>query len=497
MILFRIVISLDGQVVKSVDIDDRQYFIGRGEDNDIILDNKKVSRSHAKLSVHGKMLIIEDLGSINGIYFDGRKVKKANLVTGDVVKILPYVFHIETVNMAIDEKPCLNRVRQSEETRQVTVYTQDGNTFNVELIPGKSKLGRSLDNEIIINDPSVSRWHAEITNTRDAVTVLDMASTSGTYIDGEKITSSRWLPGKTLNLGRVKLELSFVSTDVEEQLKSPIEIHEKPIVTLDEKHRKPGKITKVLAGVAILIFFISGWWVVGRYLLFNDKNVSNITERHQEKTALNEKQSAANIAIGKNQVVAKIENAQKIAEMEAKAKLLILLVDEAKKAIEAKKWRSAINSLRRALEISAGNQEVEKMLNYAKEAQAKKDKIALQKADEEHMKQSKYAESMSRYYSAVRGEKYSEAVQEAQKAIALYPNRREAQKALAKGKEYLAKQIQIKRKTQKQKNRIVSYAKKHYEEGLKFKKTREQHIGNERMEQTYQFGPSNDYALSK
>jgi len=57
--------------------------IGRDPENTITVVNPTVSREHARLSLEGSTWIIEDLGSVNGIVFQGKRVDKLKLSPGD------------------------------------------------------------------------------------------------------------------------------------------------------------------------------------------------------------------------------------------------------------------------------------------------------------------------------------------------------------------------------------------------------------------------------
>ncbi len=61
--------------------------IGRASDNDVTVRDQRVSRYHARIGVAGGTLAIEDLGSSNGTFVDGRPVTRASLAPGAVVTI--------------------------------------------------------------------------------------------------------------------------------------------------------------------------------------------------------------------------------------------------------------------------------------------------------------------------------------------------------------------------------------------------------------------------
>ena len=62
--------------------------IGRGRDCDIVFDDAGVSRRHAELRPDGERWSIEDLGSTNGVYLNGRQVHGPQVLQpGDRVEV--------------------------------------------------------------------------------------------------------------------------------------------------------------------------------------------------------------------------------------------------------------------------------------------------------------------------------------------------------------------------------------------------------------------------
>lgn len=66
---------------------DKQIVIGRSSELDMVLVEDMVSRKHAKIVVSGGKITIEDLGSTNGTFVNGEKIKQARLKEGDRILI--------------------------------------------------------------------------------------------------------------------------------------------------------------------------------------------------------------------------------------------------------------------------------------------------------------------------------------------------------------------------------------------------------------------------
>src|SRR5262245_29979226 len=90
MSMGKLVVSLDGVVIKEVQIIKDKTTLGRRPYNDIVIDNLAVSGEHAVLQMVGQDVFIEDLNSTNGTYINGKAVKKQLLAHNDTVEIGKY-----------------------------------------------------------------------------------------------------------------------------------------------------------------------------------------------------------------------------------------------------------------------------------------------------------------------------------------------------------------------------------------------------------------------
>jgi len=78
------IISLNDKVIKSFTIKEGwKLTIGRGADADVIVDNTAISREHTSLELKDGLYILSDLGSLNGTFVNGKKIKGAEYITQD------------------------------------------------------------------------------------------------------------------------------------------------------------------------------------------------------------------------------------------------------------------------------------------------------------------------------------------------------------------------------------------------------------------------------
>lgn len=66
-------------------------------------------------------------------------------------------------------------------------------------------IGRRMDNQLVIDDPRISRNHAQLRAIKGRYVIFDLNSTGGTYINGQKISQSVLYPGDVISLAGVAL----------------------------------------------------------------------------------------------------------------------------------------------------------------------------------------------------------------------------------------------------------------------------------------------------
>lgn len=94
----KLIVSIDGVVIKEVQLTKDRTTLGRRPYNDVVIDNLAVSGEHAVFQMSGDQVYLEDLDSTNGTCVNGKAVKKQLLKNRDTIEICKYL--IEYVSEA-------------------------------------------------------------------------------------------------------------------------------------------------------------------------------------------------------------------------------------------------------------------------------------------------------------------------------------------------------------------------------------------------------------
>ncbi|WP_284207443.1 FHA domain-containing protein, partial [Chitiniphilus shinanonensis] len=86
----RVLLCLDGNVIKEVRLVRDRTTVGRRPSNDIQIENLAVSGEHAMFNRVGRDVFIEDLGSTNGTLVNGKPVQRQLLNDGDEIVVGKY-----------------------------------------------------------------------------------------------------------------------------------------------------------------------------------------------------------------------------------------------------------------------------------------------------------------------------------------------------------------------------------------------------------------------
>ncbi len=236
------------EVIRGLDSGKNLYFhagenivIGRDAiELDLCLNDKKVSTRHAKLSVdnNGNILLYDE-DSTNGTFLRGKQIQaEALILPGDTFQIGESVLRLKKVQNEPDD--IANKKASSGKMHHIhqgTVYIAPGSEHRSIQLEQKEQvinIGRDQSNDIVLNHPMVSRFHASIRGSDGQFFINDLNSSNGTYVNGQRILKQGLLSpdslvqicayklffdGKKLfeydeNKGQVRIELNNLSKTV-------------------------------------------------------------------------------------------------------------------------------------------------------------------------------------------------------------------------------------------------------------------------------------------
>jgi len=209
--------------------------IGRVDGNTIRLTEQNVSRKHARLTLRGGVLSIEDLGSYNGTSLNGSALSGvATLKDGDVILIGDYRLGIQEEKAAKAETPAtapaeppaaaaplVQETLEGQPTIPISTHAAQAALTEIparlvvvsRLMSGTEftldrpslVLGRTPENDIILNHKSISRHHAKIVREGDRFVILDLESANGVRIGGAEQERIELQSGDVIELGEIKL----------------------------------------------------------------------------------------------------------------------------------------------------------------------------------------------------------------------------------------------------------------------------------------------------
>ena len=204
---------------------DAELLIGRGAPSDEgrLGEDPEMSRRHAHVArgPDGR-LTIEDLGSANGTFVNGERLSAPRtLDAGDLVRVGKTVLQVTDRLGAVpgDSPPPVGTpageaTRLTSEPREQLVVTGGAERGLRLAVRDELVIGRRVSGEGKLgDDPELSRRHARIARNVDGeLTIEDLGSANGTFVNGERVRGLRVLKvGDTVRMGSTILELTEVA----------------------------------------------------------------------------------------------------------------------------------------------------------------------------------------------------------------------------------------------------------------------------------------------
>ncbi|GAU67064.1 putative ABC transporter ATP-binding/permease protein [Streptomyces sp. NBRC 110611] len=178
----------------------RVYHVGRDPTSEVVLRDARVSWHHAVLRTEGGHWLVADEGSTNGTFADGRRITETGVGPGSVIRF---------GNPA--DGPCavLSSVPRPSGAERPSAVSHPAATHTfrqpsaVRPVPAArtTRIGRAPDNDLVVDDLTVSRRHAELRAGPDGLEIVDMGSHNGTYLNGRPVDRAPMSAGDIVGIG--------------------------------------------------------------------------------------------------------------------------------------------------------------------------------------------------------------------------------------------------------------------------------------------------------
>ncbi len=174
-----------------VPLDRDQVTFGREPANDVVIEDDVVSRRHLAVRRTPQGLLIEDLGSRNGLSMAGGKIKSRILQEGDVFDIGG------VIGLRFTQMPAEMEASGGGE------LDIEGDTDVV--------IGRAPDCGLTLDHPMVSLHHARLIRAGKRETIEDLGSTNGTFVNADRLIPGAphaLVPGDVIRVGPIRLTMA-------------------------------------------------------------------------------------------------------------------------------------------------------------------------------------------------------------------------------------------------------------------------------------------------
>jgi ABC-type multidrug transport system ATPase subunit len=205
-----------------------EVVIGRYLGADLFLDDKSVSRRHARLLVSEDMITITDLGSMNGTQVDGNPLsprREFSIQPDQVFTIGCFSLHL-----SVAEKFDIQHATMEGDIAQLlppdlrisSRVWEEVRPLDFQKME-RIAIGRATENDIVLVHPLVSRYHALIERMGTRFRLKDLGSTNGVFVNGHRIQNESWLgDGDTIRVGPSDFVLS--GSNLEKQIELGLQL---------------------------------------------------------------------------------------------------------------------------------------------------------------------------------------------------------------------------------------------------------------------------------
>lgn len=218
-----IIVKYEDKVVERIVTEKKRISIGRTGDNDIVLENRGVSRRHATIEFNNQAAVIIDNESLNGTFVNNRKISEEVLRDEDTITIGKYalVYRTESTNQGnevagLDGTMVLNTKKQKEMLEQDRVERKLVEKYGGSILQGEENTDFAeyrLDREVTTIGKAkfvhvkakgmfLSGIQAKIVKEQSGFSLTNLGKSGKTKVNGETVDQCFLKNGDFISVGK-------------------------------------------------------------------------------------------------------------------------------------------------------------------------------------------------------------------------------------------------------------------------------------------------------
>ena len=218
-----IIVKYEDKIIERIVTEKKRISIGRTNENDIVLENRGVSRKHAMIEFNNNAAVIIDNESLNGTFVNNRKINEEVLRNDDVITIGKYslIYHLETSRSnedmgGIDGTMILKTKKQKELLENDRVEREIVTKYGGSVLLGEENTEFSefkLDREVTTIGKAkfvhvkakgfmLSGIQAKIVKENSSYCLINLGKSGKTKVNGEAIDNYLLKNGDLITIGK-------------------------------------------------------------------------------------------------------------------------------------------------------------------------------------------------------------------------------------------------------------------------------------------------------
>lgn len=218
-----IIVKFEDKVIERIVTEKKRISIGRTNDNDIVLENRAVSRKHATIEFNDNAAVIIDNESLNGTFVNNRKISEEVLRHEDVVTIGKYalVYHTEATGpgesmSGMDGTMVLNTKKQKQLLDNDRMERQIVAKYGGSVLMGEENaefaeyrldrevttIGKAKFVHIKAKGFMLSGIQAKIVKEANTLALVNLGRKGKTLVNGEPVERTELKNGDLITVGK-------------------------------------------------------------------------------------------------------------------------------------------------------------------------------------------------------------------------------------------------------------------------------------------------------